>query len=131
MFVRKSLRMSNRTVIYTVIVFVFVAMIVVLLYETLMPRVSIEEVRQAITLGVSPGASKTAVRTWLASQSYIHYSGDIADKKTGSVVAIEAQIPNTGARWETPQRIRILFFFDSDELSHFEVTKDDVPYVSP
>src|SRR5262249_21226641 len=100
-------------------------------YETLMPRVSIEEVRQAITLGVSPGASKTAVRTWLASQSYIHYSGDIADKKTGSVVAIEAQIRNTGPRWETPQRIRILFFFDSNELSQLGVKKDEVPYVSP
>jgi len=117
--------------LYTLILFVLLAAIAGVIHDILIPRVTVEEVRQAIRLGLSPGASRAAVRTWLASQSYIQYNAEIADKKTGSIRGFEAEIRNTGPRWETPQRIRIIFFFDCDKLSRFEITKDQTPYVFP
>jgi hypothetical protein len=116
---------------YVAILLVFVGITAAIIYAMFIPRISVEKVRHAIDIGVPTGTSRANVRKWVKSQTYVHYSGEIADKETGSVTGIETQIPNSGPLWETPQRIRILFWFKCDKLSHVEVKTDQTPYIFP
>jgi hypothetical protein len=117
----------RRQMIYAAGLLLFAGMIAGIIHAMFVPRISVEQVRSAIDSGVPVGTSEADVRAWLGSQSYLLYSGGIADKKTGRFIGIGAYIPNSGPRWETPEQIDIHFVFTNGKLSHVEVKRRRAP----
>ena len=105
--------------------------IAAILYFTFVPRISIEQVRSTLEESLPIGTSKVRAKSWLQSQSSMRFQGEVVDAMTDQVTGLSAEIADSGPRWDSSQRIEILFFFDDEKLSRIHVERHITPFVFP
>jgi len=110
------------------IVTAVIAVIAALLHAMFVPRVSIEEVKRVTKSAVPAGMSMSSVKRWILSRPEMRYQGDIADS-SGVIRGVAASVPDSGPRWETPEEIKLWFYFENDKLTRVQIERRHVPFM--